>query len=272
MSFIDSMFSMKGRTVAITGGGGGLPGSLAIAFLKAGAKVVIWGRGTNHPMAEAAAKIGAEAGMGEIFSVTVDTGSREACEKALEESERLTGGPVDTLLNGVGGNRGKSPFVDFDEAIFEDVLKLNLMAGLVIPTRVFAKYWIARGIKGCVINMTSMTSYKALSGTWAYNAAKSGVLNLNEALAKELAPHGIRVNAIAPGFFVGNQNRALLIDEKTGDLTARGKSIIARTPFGRFGKHEELWGAALFLASDHAAGFVTGVSIPVDGGYLTDNI
>jgi len=91
-------------------------------------------------------------------------------------------------------------------------------------------------------------------------------------LAKELAPHKIRVNAIAPGFFIGHQNKALLIDEATGDLTARGKAIVSRTPFGRFGDHQELCGAALFLASRKASGFVTGVSIPVDGGYLTDSI
>ena len=272
MSFVESMFSLEGKTVVITGGGGGIPGNLAIGFVKAGAAVVLWGRGTNHPMAEAARQVAEAAGGGRVFAVTVDTGSREACEKAIAESEALAGAAPDILVNGVGGNRGKTPFVDLDEALFRDILELNLLAGLVTPTRALARYWIARGVKGKVINMTSMTSYKGLSGTWAYNAAKSGVLNLNEALAKELAPHGIRVNAIAPGFFVGNQNRALLIDEKTGDLTQRGKAIIGRTPFGRFGKFEELWGAALFLASDAASGFVTGVSIPVDGGYLTDNI
>jgi NAD(P)-dependent dehydrogenase (short-subunit alcohol dehydrogenase family) len=175
-------------------------------------------------------------------------------------------------VNGVGGNKGKSPFVDMDEAIFAEVLSLNLLAGLVTPTRAFARYWIARGIKGDVINMSSMTSYKPLSGVWAYDAAKAGVLNLTEGLAKELAPHGIRVNGIAPGFFIGNQNKALLIDEKTGDLTARGKAIIGRTPYGRFGEKSELRGALLFLASRAAAGFVTGVTIPVDGGYLVDNI
>jgi NAD(P)-dependent dehydrogenase (short-subunit alcohol dehydrogenase family) len=271
MTFIESMFSLDGKVVVITGGAGGLPASLAIAFAKAGTRVCLWGRGTNHPMKDAAAKVRKESGNEKVFAVTVDTGTKEACEAALAETEKLCGTP-DILVNGVGGNRGKTNFIDFDEAIFEDVLKLNLMAGLVTPTRVFARYWIEKKIRGCVINMTSMTSYKALSGTWAYDAAKAGVLNLTEALAKELAPHNIRVNAIAPGFFVGNQNRALLFDEKTGDLTARGKSIISRTPFGRFGKHEELWGAALFLASEEASGFVTGVSIPIDGGYLTDNI
>jgi len=272
MSFIESMFSLEGKAVVITGGGGGIPGNLAVAFAKAGAAVVLWGRGTNHPMDEAARQVAEASGGGRVFAVTVDTGSRDACEAALLESERMVGKAPDILVNGVGGNRGKTPFVEVDELLFKGILELNLLAGLVTPTRVFAKYWIDKGIKGNVINMTSMTSYKALSGTWAYDAAKAGVLNLNEALAKELAPHGIRVNAIAPGFFVGNQNRALLIDEKTGNLTARGTSIIGRTPFGRFGKFDELWGAALFLASDQASGFVTGVSIPVDGGYLTDNI
>ena len=131
--------------------------------------------------------------------------------------------------------------------------------------------WIALGIKGNVVIMSSMASYKPLSGVWAYDAAKAGILNLTEALAKELAPHGVRVNGIAPGFFIGNQNRALLIDEK-GELTARGKAILARTPFGRFGEKSELRGAVIFLVSNAASGFVTGVTIPVDGGYLTDNI
>jgi NAD(P)-dependent dehydrogenase (short-subunit alcohol dehydrogenase family) len=273
MSYIESMFSLAGKTTVVTGGAGGIPASLAAAFARAGSSVCLWGRGTNHPMSAAAEKVRGDAGAdaGEVFAVTVDTATREACEAALAETEERCGLP-DILVNGVGGNRGKCPFVDVDEALFEEILRLNLLSGLVTPTRVLARRWIEKGIHGCVVNMTSMTSYKGLSGTWAYNAAKAGVLNLNEALAKELAPHGIRVNAIAPGFFVGHQNRALLIDEKTGELTARGKAIIARTPFGRFGEMTELHGAALFLASDEAAGFVTGVSIPVDGGYLTDNI
>jgi len=272
MSFIESMFSLENKTIAITGGGGAIPGTLAVAYAKAGATVILWGRGTNHPMAAAAAKVAEESGSAKVYAVTVDTASPAACEAAIAESEKLAGRAPDVLVNGVGGNRGKAPFVDMDEAIFKDVVELNLLAGLVTPTRAFARYWIARGIKGCVINMTSMSSYKPLSGVWAYDASKAGVLNLNEGLAKELAPHGIRVNAIAPGFFIGNQNRALLIDEKTGDLTARGKAVVGHTPFGRFGDVKELCGAAIFLASDAAAGFVTGVSLPVDGGYLTDNI
>ena len=284
MDYLETMFSLKGRVAVVTGGAGGLPSVIAVALAKAGASVCIWGRGTGHPIAEAIAAIrdaagaggaaggtGAGGGAGRIEGVTVDVGDRGATEKALAETEALLGAP-DLLVNGVGGNLGKSAFVDIDEEKFVEILKLNLLAGLVTPTRVFARYWIGKKIEGDVINMTSMTSYKPLSGVWGYDAAKAGTLNLTEALAKELAPNGIRVNAIAPGFFIGNQNRSLLIYEASGDLTARGKSIISRTPYGRFGDKGELAGAALFLASRAASGFVTGVSIPVDGGYLSDNI
>lgn len=273
MSYIEEMFTLKGRRVVVTGGAGSIAAEIAAGLARAGADVCLWGRGANHPMNDAV-KVVREAageGAGRIEAITVDTGDSAACERAIAGTETLIGAP-DVLVNGVGGNRGKAPFADLDEKLFREVVELNLMAGLVIPTRVFARYWISRGIKGNVIMMSSMASYKPLSGVWAYNAAKAGVLNLTEGLARELAPHGIRVNGIAPGFFIGNQNRALLIDEKTGELTARGKAIIARTPFGRFGEKSELRGAVIFLISDTASGFVTGATIPVDGGYLTDNI
>jgi NAD(P)-dependent dehydrogenase (short-subunit alcohol dehydrogenase family) len=280
MNYLESMFSLAGRVAVVTGGAGALPSVIAAGLAKAGASVCIWGRGTGHPIQKAVEALRADlekavgpevAGGIRIEGVTVDTGERVSVERAIAETEKLLGVP-DLLVNGVGGTMGKSAFVDVDEEKFADTLKLNLLAGLVTPTRVFARYWIAKGVRGDVINMTSMASYKGLSGVWGYNAAKSGVLNLNEGLARELAPHGIRVNAIAPGFFLGYQNRALLIDEATGGLTARGKTIIGKTPFGRFGEKEELCGAVLFLASRAASGFVTGVSIPVDGGYLTDNL
>ena len=200
-----------------------------------------------------------------------DTGSKPDCREALEKTEELFAAP-EILINGVGGNRGKSSFVDTDPEQFEFVLRLNLVAGLLIPTQVTAAYWIEKQIRGCIINMTSMASYLPLSGVWAYDAAKAGVLNLTCAAAKEFAPHGIRVNAIAPGFFLGKQNRALLVDQETGEYTERGKAVIAHTPYGRFGEVGELAGATVFLASDKAAGFITGVSIPVDGGYLIHNI
>jgi NAD(P)-dependent dehydrogenase (short-subunit alcohol dehydrogenase family) len=280
MSYVESMFSLEGRIAVVTGGAGSLPGVIAAGLAKAGAAVCLWGRGTGHPIQAAAAAlradlekaVGPEASGGiRIEGVTVDTGDRASVGHAIAETEKILGVP-DLLVNGVGGTMGKSAFVDMDEEKFVDTLKLNLIAGLVTPTRAFARYWIEKGVRADVINMTSMASYKGLSGVWGYNAAKAGVLNLNEGLARELAPHGIRVNAIAPGFFIGYQNRALLIDEATGGLTARGKTIIGKTPFGRFGEKEELCGAVLFLASRTASGFVTGVSIPVDGGYMTDNL
>jgi NAD(P)-dependent dehydrogenase (short-subunit alcohol dehydrogenase family) len=274
MSYVEELFSLKGCRIVVTGGAGAIPAEIAAGLARAGADICLWGRGTNHPMGEAVREVREAAGPdapGRIEALTVDTGDSVACERAIAETETLIGAP-DVLVNGVGGNRGKAPFVEMDEKLFREVVELNLMAGLVTPTRAFARYWIAGNIKGNVVLLSSMASYKPLSGVWAYDAAKAGVLSLTEALAKELAPHGIRVNGIAPGFFIGNQNRALLIDEKTGDLTARGKAIIAHTPFGRFGEKSELRGAVIFLVSNAASGFVTGVTIPVDGGYLTDNI
>jgi NAD(P)-dependent dehydrogenase (short-subunit alcohol dehydrogenase family) len=274
MAYVDGMFSLDGKTVAITGGGGVIAGAMAEAFLRAGAKVALWG----HRMVSAeaarqklAALPGLEASAQNILPLEVDAQSEEEVKAALEKTATVFGGP-DILVNAAGGNRGKSPFVDIDVKVFEDVLRLNLLAGLIVPTKAAAAFWIARGIKGTIINFASMASYIPLSGVWAYGAAKAGVMNLTMASAKEFAPHGIRVNAIAPGFFLGDQNRALLVDEKTGNLTPRGQSVIAHTPFGRFGNVSELAGVTLFLASTEASGFVTGVTIPVDGGYLVSNI
>lgn len=272
MPYLDDMFSLAGKTVAITGGGGVIAGAMAEAYLRAGAKVALWAHRMESAV-ESARRLKALEGLAgaEILPLEVDAMSQAAIEKALDETEKAVGGPH-VLVNAAGGNKGKSAFVDLDPAVFEDVLRLNLIAGLVVPTKTVAAFWIRKGIKGSIINLASMASYVPLSGVWAYGAAKAGVINLTLATAKEFAPHGIRVNGIAPGFFIGNQNRALLIDEKSGDLTPRGQSVIRHTPFGRFGDVSELAGAAVFLASDKAAGFVTGVTLPVDGGYLTDNI
>ncbi len=272
MSYMEQMFDVTKKTVVITGGGGAIAGGFSEALLKAGAKVALW---DIAPDALDAAKkrltelTGNAAG---IQCVKVDAMDEASVAAAVAETEKGLGAP-NALVNAAGGNRGKGPFVETDMKQFDFVMKLNLVAGLMVPTKVVAKYWIDRGIKGTIVNMASMNSYLPLSGIWAYSAAKAGVLNLTQATAKEFAPHGIRVNAIAPGFFVGKQNKDLLIkNEATGELTERGKQIIARTPFGRFGLPEELAGTLLFLLSDKAASFVSGVSVPVDGGYLIDNI
>jgi NAD(P)-dependent dehydrogenase (short-subunit alcohol dehydrogenase family) len=272
--YLESMFGLSDQIAVVTGGAGVLPSAMAVTLLRAGARVALWGRGTNHPVDEAARRIADSAGVAaeRVVPVTVDTADEDAVAAALWETEDRLGLPT-ILVNGVGGNRGKSDFVEIDVQTFSEVVSLNLLAGLVIPLKIVAQRWIDAGSAGAVINLASMTSYKALSGVWAYNAAKSAVLNLTEGAAREFAHHGIRVNGIAPGFFLGHQNRSLLVaDDRSGELTPRGQAIIDRTPFGRFGEMADLEGATLFLASSSASGFVTGVTIPVDGGYLTNNI
>jgi NAD(P)-dependent dehydrogenase (short-subunit alcohol dehydrogenase family) len=271
MSYVDEMFSLDTKTAVVSGGAGVIGTVMSEALLRAGAKVMIWSRsqesvdGALEKMKEVPGSDGRVAGM------RVDAGSEDEVEQALQETVSSFAAP-DILINGVGGNIGKYPLIEQDMELFEKVLHMNLVAGLMIPTKVFGRYWIENRIKGSIINLTSMASYNPLSGVWAYDAAKSATLNLTMASANEFAEHGIRVNAIAPGFFLGKQNRALLVDQETGEYTDRGKAVIAHTPYGRFGEVGELAGATVFLASERAAGFITGVSIPVDGGYLVHNI
>ncbi len=273
MSYTEAAFGLEGIKAVVTGGAGVIPRAMARALVSSGADVCLWGRGTNHPVSDAVVDLEKETGQkGHIFGVTVDTSTEEAVEKALAETEQIMGLP-NLLVNGVGGNLEKTAFIDLDVEKFRKILDLNLLAGLAIPTKIFAARWIDAKVEASIINIASMTSYIPLSGVWAYGAAKTGVLNLTIGTAKELAPHGIRVNGIAPGFFLGYQNKALLVkDEETGELTDRGSQIISRTPMGRFGDVSELEGVTVFLASPSASGFITGVTIPVDGGFLTDNV
>lgn len=271
MSLIENIFSLEGKTAIVAGGAGIIGTMMSRALLMAGANVIIWSR-TQASIDQALENLANDTpSKDRLAGFQVDTGDETRVEGGLRHAISAFSAP-DILINAVGGNLGKSPFIDTDIAQFEKVLHMNLLAGLIIPTKIIAAYWIENKIKGTIINLTSMASYNPLSGVWAYDAAKAGVLNLTVASANEFASYGIRVNAIAPGFFLGKQNRALLIDEETGDYTDRGKAVIHHTPFGRFGEVEELMGATLFLASNKASGFVTGVSIPVDGGYLAHNI
>jgi NAD(P)-dependent dehydrogenase (short-subunit alcohol dehydrogenase family) len=271
MSYVENLYGLTNQTAIVAGGGGVIGQAMAHALLAAGANVVIWSR-SQASVDQALERLATHAeGAGQATGRQVDTSHEEQVHIALAAVCRQFPHPG-ILINAVGGNLGKGPFIDTDPAQFEKVLRLNLVAGLVVPTKVMAAYWIAEGIPGAIINLTSMAAYNPLSDVWGYDAAKAGVLNLTQATANEFARHGIRVNAIAPGFFLGKQNRALLVDEKSGEYTRRGEAVIERTPFGRFGKPAELAGATLFLASNKASGFVTGVSIPVDGGYLVHNI
>jgi NAD(P)-dependent dehydrogenase (short-subunit alcohol dehydrogenase family) len=268
MNYLEHMFSLHNKRVVITGGGGVIAGALSEALLSSGATLSLWGRGRRS--LDAAVKRLCKEGE-KVHTALVDAADERGVMQALASTEEAIGLPH-ILINGVGGNRGKSNLVDVDVKLFEQVLRLNLCAGLLVPTKVFARRWIDSEQEGAIINIASMSSYIPLSGVWAYDAAKAGVLNLTMGSAKELAPYGIRVNAIAPGFFLGKQNRALLIDDKTEELTDRGRAVIEHTPMGRFGEAHELAGAVLFLASNRASGFVTGTTLPVDGGYLVHNI
>ena len=271
MSYLDDLFGLEGKTAVVSGGAGVIGTMMSEGLLKAGANVVIWSR-TAESVDTAIAKLTASSEeTGRVDGCRVDTGSESEVKAALEKAVERFGSPS-ILINAVGGNFSKGPLVETDTEQFKQILHLNLVAGLMVPTKIVAAHWMENTIKGAIINLTSMTSYNPLSGVWAYDAAKAGVLNLTMGMANEFASHGIRVNAVAPGFFLGKQNRALLIDEKTGEYTDRGKAIIAHTPYRRFGEVEELVGATLFLASNRASGFVTGISVPVDGGYLAHNI
>jgi len=271
MSFLDDLFGLAGKTAIVSGGAGVIGTVMSEALLKAGANIVIWSR-TRASVDQAVEKLATSTELSaRLDGKQVDTGNESEVTAALKAAVARFGNP-EILINAVGGNFSKAPIPETEIDQFEKVLHLNLIAGLMVPTKMVTAFWIENKIKGAIINLTSMASYNPLSGVWAYDAAKAGVLNLTQGAANELAPHGIRVNAIAPGFFLGKQNRALLVDQETGEYTQRGKAVINHTPYGRFGEAEELVGATLFLASDKASGFVTGISIPVDGGYLAFNI
>lgn len=271
MTFLDELFGLAGKTAIVSGGAGVIGAMMSEALLKAGARVMIWSR-SQESVNTAVNKLATSSDLAErVDGCRVDTGSEAQVAAALKKVLDRFGSP-DILINAVGGNFSKGPLVETDIEQFKQILHLNLVAGLMVPTKIVAAHWMENEIEGAIINLTSMTSYNPLSGVWAYDAAKAGVLNLTMAAANEFAPHGIRVNAVAPGFFLGKQNRALLIDEKTGKPTARGEAIIEHTPYRRFGKVEELVGVTLFLASNRASGFVTGISVPVDGGYMAYNI
>ena len=201
----------------------------------------------------------------------------------LQAKEVITGklGPVDFLINGAGGNSpeattkteqivagGDVPLEDSFFGLnlqgFDKVFALNF-SGTLLPTMVFASDMAKRG-EGVIINISSMNSFRPLTKIPAYSAAKASVNNFTQWLAVHLAKTGVRVNAVAPGFFLTNQNRFLLVDERTGKATPRGEKIMANTPVGHYGKPEDLQGAVLFLLSGMSS-FITGIVLPVDGGY-----
>jgi len=268
---------VKGKVAVMTGGTGVIGTALARSMAAAGIRLVICGR-SKEKSSRIADEIMKVAG-GEVHGEGFDVQDREAMERAKEDINSMLG-PVDFLINGAGGNQPSATtalenltpdtigdlsksFFGLDVGGFDTVFKLNFN-GTLIPTMVFARDMIGRG--GSILNISSMSADRPLTKVPAYGAAKSAVDNLTQWLAVHFAPVGIRVNAISPGFFLTEQNRFLLTDEKTGEYTARARKIIANTPMGRFGEVDELTGAALFLLSQQSR-FITGVVLPVDGGF-----
>ena len=263
------MFDLTGQVAAVTGGGGVLCGTMAKALASAGAKVAIL-----DLFEEQAQRVVDEiiAAGGEAIAVKVDVLSKESIQLAHDTvASRL--GPVDILINGAGGNKPqattnpKQPFFDLPEDAFQWVFNLNFI-GTLLPCQVFGKAMVAQG-RGSIINISSMNAFRPLTNIAAYSAAKAAVSNFTQWLAVHIAQNystDIRVNAIAPGFFVTNQNRFLLYDEATGNLTPRGQKVIDHTPLGRFGAPEDLSSTLLWLLAP-ASSFVNGIVVPVDGGF-----
>ena len=262
---------LSDKVAVVTGAGGVLMSEFAKALAACGAKVALL------DINEAAAKKVADEIGENAIAIATNCLEKESIKNAKEiVAEKF--GKVNLLINGAGGNNPKATcdneymtpdltgvktFFDLDESGLKFVFDLNITSAFLV-TQVFAEDMVKTG--GNIINISSMNAFRPLTKIPAYSAAKAGISNFTEWLAVHFAPCGIRVNAIAPGFFVTNQNRALLYNED-GTPTARTGKILAGTPQKRFGDVSDLLGALLFLASDEASGFVTGVIIPVDGGF-----
>ncbi len=262
-------FHIQGKTVVVTGGGGVLCSAMAIALARAGARVAVLD--LRPELAQVVAETISHEGE-EALAMQCNVLDKASIERAAAEIERIFG-PADILINGAGGNHKMattSPdlsFFDLPPDAVQWVFNLNFI-GTLLPTQVFGKSMAARG-DGNVLNISSMNAFRPLTRIPAYSAAKSAITNFTQWLAVHLAQEyspDIRVNALAPGFFLTEQNRFLLTDPQTGDLTSRGQTIINHTPMARFGVPKDLLGAMFFLISP-ASAFVTGVVIPIDGGF-----
>lgn len=266
------------KVCVITGGAGVLGTAMVKAMASAGMKIAI--ADIDKEVADkVAAGVAADTGS-EVIGVAANVLDKESLEQAKTiVNTRL--GPVDILINGAGGNspqattrteqmeeedilKPEGTFYGLQMEGFDKVFALNFK-GTILPTMVFTRDMLDRK-KGVVLNISSMNSFRPLTKIPAYSAAKASVNNFTEWLSVHLAKVGIRVNAIAPGFFITNQNRFLVMDEKTGNYSPRGQKIVDNTPMGKFGEPEDLQGATLFLISDISA-FITGIVLPVDGGY-----
>jgi NAD(P)-dependent dehydrogenase (short-subunit alcohol dehydrogenase family) len=266
---LQSLYDFTGRTIVVTGGTGVLCGELARALAGCHAQVGLLAR--NVEAAERLVRT-FPPGRGRALALHADVLEPETLRRAAEQVVREFG-RVDGLLNGAGGNKPQATtsaersFFDLLPAEVRSVFDLNVM-GTVLPSQVFGRL-MAQQAEGAILNITSMSAYRPMTRVVGYSAAKAAVGNFTQWLAVHMAQEyspRIRVNAIAPGFFLTQQNRYLLTDRETGALTARGQAILAHTPLARFGKPEDLVGPVLWLLSPLSA-FVTGAVIPIDGGF-----
>jgi NAD(P)-dependent dehydrogenase (short-subunit alcohol dehydrogenase family) len=265
----ETLFTVRGQTAVITGGGGVLGSAMARALAHAGVRVAVL---SLHETSSANVVDAIQTEGGEALGIACDVMDKASLERAhtaiLEHFSS-----IDILINGAGGNRpaattsAERSFFDLDTQAIEEVFNLNF-TGTLLASQVFGKSMVEGG-HGCIVNITSMNALRPLTRIPAYSAAKAAVANFTQWLAVHIAQkYGsqIRVNAIAPGFFLTEQNRFLLTEQETGALTARGQAILDHTPMGRFGTPEDLIGTLLWLISP-ASRFVTGTVIPVDGGF-----
>jgi NAD(P)-dependent dehydrogenase (short-subunit alcohol dehydrogenase family) len=273
-----SFKDLEGKVCVITGGAGVLGSSMVRAMARSGMKVAIADIHKVEAM-KIAEEITRETGA-LVIGVEANVLNKESLEESKKEINRELG-EIDCLINGAGGNSPQATteveeiteeFLNHPEKTFyglqmegfDKVFALNFK-GTILPTMIYTQDML-KNKKGVVLNISSMNSYRPLTKIPAYSAAKASINNFTEWLAVHLAKIGIRVNAIAPGFFITQQNRFLVMDERTGNYSPRGRKIIDHTPMGLFGKPEDLQGVTLFLLSELSS-FITGIVIPVDGGY-----
>jgi NAD(P)-dependent dehydrogenase (short-subunit alcohol dehydrogenase family) len=260
------LFSLDGQVAVVTGASGVLGGAIARGLAAAGARVGLLARRYDR-LEELAESLGESA-------IALEADVLDAAQLQRARATLLDRwGRINALVNAAGGNVaaatvGERSFFELPAAALDEVVRLNFH-GTVLPSQVFGAVMAADTDKGTqtrsIVNVSSLAAHRALTRVVGYGAAKAAVENLTRWLAVELAPHGVRVNAVAPGFFVGDQNRALLLDE-SGALTPRGELIMAATPACRFGEPHEVAGTVTWLCSA-AASFVTGVVVPIDGGF-----
>ncbi|MCR4437451.1 MAG: glucose 1-dehydrogenase [bacterium] len=254
MGYLEDLFGLDGKVAVVVGGGGVLGGAMCLALAKAGARVVV----VDLDLEKASARAAEIAALGrEAIALRADAANKSdlaAAAQAVEEAFHR----VDILINAPGINSA-TPFFEIGEEEWNKILDVNLKS-MFLACQIFGRKMIEQGEGGSIINISSASSGPPLSKVFTYSISKAGVNNLTQSLAREWAPHRVRVNAIAPGFFPAEQNRRLLTEDRT-------KAIFSHTPMRRFGEPEELAGAVLWLASEKASSFVTGAIVRVDGGF-----